>query len=331
MIHFTCAKCGKSFTATNDYAGKNGKCTRCNSAILIPAIKDVPLPELQKPKGIHDESQFVENNYNDEFKKEASPEAFKRKLLWPLDIFLYPANRTGVTMLLIMAGIPLVAMTISTCLSIIPVIGVFVSILAAIILIVVNVYSYVYFCQCVQNSAQGYVRLSVGLGDYMDFWDAFLMMFRIVVSIVLFAAPAFAHLYLKSEADDIPDFIFNFPEYNKPDEFFYYLLAIGAALFPMALLSIIMHESFAGLNPFLILSSLLKTHVFYIGFIVIFWVGIFSVWYIRSYCLKLFSLHPYFLLLAISAYRFIKIYLMMVIMHLMGRFYYKNSERLNWI
>ncbi|MCE5339710.1 MAG: hypothetical protein LLF92_01105 [Planctomycetaceae bacterium] len=331
MIHFTCAKCGKSFTATNDYAGKAGKCTRCKSEIFIPANKDAPPPELQKPKNLPNDPQLVENNYNDEFKKEAPPEAFKRKFPWLLDIFLYPANITGVAMLLIMAGIPLVTLLVSSVFAFIPVIGLFIGFLAGLIVSVVNIYSYVYFCQCVQNSAQGYVRLSVGMGEFMDFWDAFLMMFRIIVSIVLFAAPAFAHLYLSSEADDIPDFIFNFPEYNKPDEFFYYLLAIGAALFPMAMLSVVMHESFAGLNPFLILSSLLKTHVFYIGFIVLFWAGVFSFWYIRSYCFKSFKVNSYSLLFAIGAYRFIKIYLMMVLMHLMGRFYYKNSERLNWI
>ncbi len=331
MIHFTCAKCGKAFTATDDSAGKQGKCARCKSAILIPATVDTPPPELQKAKGINDEPQLVENNYNDEFKKEASPEAFKRKFPWLIDIFFYPANMTGVVMLLIMAGIPLVTIVVSNAFMVIPVIGIFIGFLAAIIISVVNVYSYVYFCQCVQNSAGGYVRLSVGMGDFMDLWDAFLMMLRIVVSIVLFAAPAFAHLYLKSEADDIPDFIFCFPDYYRPDDVFYYLLAIGAAFLPMALLSVIMHESFVGLNPFLLLSSFLKTHIFYIGFIVIFWAGLFAVWYIHSYCFKLFSANSYSLLLAIGAYRFIKIYLVVVLAHLMGRFYYKNSERLDWI
>jgi DNA-directed RNA polymerase subunit RPC12/RpoP len=116
-------KCGKSFTATDDYAGRKGKCTRCESAIFIPATKDAPPAELQKPKNLPPEPP-VENNYNDEYKKEAPPEAFKRKLPWMLDVFLYPANLTGVTMLLIMAGIPLVTLLISSFFKIVPVIGI---------------------------------------------------------------------------------------------------------------------------------------------------------------------------------------------------------------
>jgi hypothetical protein len=160
----------------------------------------------------------------------------------------------------------------------------------------------------VQNSAQGYVRLSVGLGDYMDFWDAFLMMFRIIVSIGLFAAPAFAHLYLKSEAEDIPDFIFNFLIITSPTSF---LLSArnrsgdffdGTAVCYYAGISYRYESVYdIGIN--------FKNARFLCRFYCAFLAGIVGIKYINLYCYKLFGKDELAFMLALGAYRFIKIYL----------------------
>ncbi|MEN6386293.1 MAG: hypothetical protein ABFD79_14000 [Phycisphaerales bacterium] len=328
MIHFSCAKCGKSFTATDDYAGKKGRCIKCKSEIFIPAYIDAPPPELQKPKFVNDEQQNVKV-FHEKTNQELEPEKFKRKFPWLIDIFCFPLTLSGIILMLVLAFVPLVLMVVAIVMYFIPVIGVFISFISVILIISINLYTYFYLCECIENSAQGYVRLSVNISDHADFSETLFTILRIVACLCVFVLPAVIRLYYSNEADNIFDFLFAFGEYNTPDKGFYILLGISAALFPIALLSIIMHESLWGMNPWIIYKSILHTHIFYIWLVFLFWTFVAAI-----ICVKLFILPKctgkLLYIAGICVYRFFKIYVFLILAHLLGRFYYKNSHRLNW-
>jgi len=293
-------------------------------------------PELQKPEFLEsqaDSATCEKNELGIEIKRHKQQEEqkyFIRKFPWFIDIFLYPANVQGLSMLIVLAGIPLLIMCLSILMSFLPVIGLFVSIIGALIIIVINLYVYLYLCQCMQNSAEGYVRLSVSVSEHSDLSEAFFVLLRIIGCLILFFAPALIRLYKNSEMNNIFYFLLHLYEYNQPDKIFYYLLAGGAALFPISLLSVVMHGSLCGLNPFLLIASILKTFFHYAGLILIFWAGIFAIFYIRQYITKVFTGGIFTYTVAFGVFRFIKIYLLMIVAHLLGRFYYKNSQKLNW-
>ena len=141
------------------------------------------------------------------------------------------------------------------------------------------------------------------------------MMLRIIGCFFLFFAPCVIRL-INNE--------------GKTDNLFYYLLAAGAALFPISLLSVVMYDSVRGLNPVLLIKSILKTFFHYAGLVVVLWAGLFVIGYTRIYFIKAFSANFVLFTLGVGIARFIKIYLLMVAAHLLGRYYYKNAERLNW-
>jgi hypothetical protein len=331
MIHFTCAKCGKSFTAINDYAGKKGRCINCKSEIFVPLLENAPPPELKQPKIINDVPQQVENNFYEKSRRQdEQDDSLKRKYPWLIDIFFYPFTKSGLTMILVLAAVPLALMLISYVLGIIPVFGIFISFIAGLIISIINLYVYIYLCQCIQDSAGGHVRHSVSISEQAELGEAFLMMLRLMSCLILFSLPSFVRLYYFNEADNLLDFLFYFGEYRTPDKIFYYLLGFGAALFPMGLLSVVLHESFSGLNPIRICKSILNTHVFYIFVILFFWGGIATIIFIRLFIIKICT-NEILLITAIAIFRFFKIYLLMIVAHIMGRFYYKNSHRLDWL
>ncbi|HBG27097.1 MAG: hypothetical protein A2Y10_00180 [Planctomycetes bacterium GWF2_41_51] len=331
MIYFDCQNCGKWFSAPDNCAGKKGKCSKCNSVVTIPSSnKEFLPPELQKPKFTNDVPEPFVNTLNEEFKDEKDEKDLKRKFPWFIDVFFYPLNATGISMILIMAGIPFLIMCLSLFMMPWPVIGLFISLTGSLIILVINLYAYFYICQCVRNSAEGYVRLSVNVSEYSSLGETFFMMLRTIGCFLFFLILPFIRLYQYNEPDGILDFLLFFPEYSKPDKIFYYVLAASAAVFPMGLLSIIMHSSILGLNPILLIKSVLKTFLYYVPLVLALWASIFAIQYFRFFFTKAAVGNIVLFTIGIGFARFIKIYLLMVAAHLLGRFYYKNAERLNW-
>ncbi|MHC4105977.1 MAG: hypothetical protein ACYSR9_13630, partial [Planctomycetota bacterium] len=92
--------------------------------------------------------------------------------------------------------------------------------------------------------------------------------------------------------------------------------------FPMGLLSIVLFDSLDGLNPILIIGSVFSTFFQYFGMILLFFaigaLSIISVAYLPHSWL--FRLFPNIFLL----------YMSIIYAHLLGRFYWKYQEKLNW-
>ena len=113
--------------------------------------------------------------------------------------------------------------------------------------------------------------------------------------------------------------------FNKRiDPVFWLLLGGGVFFLPMALLSTIMFDSLAGLNPILIIGSIFSTFGKYLGVALAFYVpyaisvGVFTV------------LSPFVSPLTIPIFSLIDLYLLLVAAHLLGWFFYRNEEKLNW-
>jgi len=129
--------------------------------------------------------------------------------------------------------------------------------------------------------------------------------------------------------------------FTKKTDFLYWLLtAVGLLFFPMALLAGFLYDSIVGLNPILIIKSVIKTFSAYLP-VVIFFAGLFAVLStIAPQLPQSESLESILLYLS----RFINIifnprfalrltgfiYLAMIGAHILGRFYWWHKEKLNW-
>jgi hypothetical protein len=101
------------------------------------------------------------------------------------------------------------------------------------------------------------------------------------------------------------------------------IVAAGLFFLPMVLLSTILHDSLWGLNPILIVLSIIRTHVRYLLLVLCFCIpfGLYI-------ALAIYSRHwGSWLTLPAEA---IALYLAYVGSAMLGRFYYRNESCLDW-
>ena len=129
MIEFRCDNCGRKLSIPESNAGKKGRCPKCKRIVFIPGAQKSDSPPLQEnsdeskdgprysafdltllevPKiGEAQEKQTGESDKAAEPKDritqtpEQSDEELvvERKFPWPIDIFLFPASRSGLVIL----------------------------------------------------------------------------------------------------------------------------------------------------------------------------------------------------------------------------------------
>ena len=155
-------------------------------------------------------------------------------------------------------------------------------------------------------AAQGAVRApdimenSPGLSEM---WSYFL---NIVVCVAVFIMPAILyHIYLK-----------------QTDLVFWLLVAYAVALFPMGLLAVLLFDSYSALNPLLLIPSIFSTFFQYFGLIVLTGLLLFGFTTAANFFPEAsfvrYMLQTFF------------IYWLIVIAHLLSRFFWKYKNKLNW-
>ena len=315
MIIFKC-RCGRTIRTADENAGRKGKCPGCGQALVVPAaakatsdvLQFAPLPAANEQKKDEPQPSFYGESIPDE--KDQPPE---RKLPFFIDVFLYPLNKSGLIMLGIFIGVPLVIRILNWfmmigLMSLPPLMPFyyFASFIMWIFEAVVFLYMFWYLAECVRSSAAGWIRapetaaITPGLAEIL--WQVF----KIVLCLILFFGPAAVYFFNVRQAD------------RK----FFAILSAGTFLFPMALLSVIMFDSLSGLNPLVIIGSILST---FFGYILL---AVFAVAFAWSF-LKIVMYDARFAALEwITAA--ISIYLLMVGAHILGRFYYRYERKLNW-
>ncbi|MDO8304107.1 MAG: hypothetical protein Q7T18_12800 [Sedimentisphaerales bacterium] len=340
MIKCSCKSCGKRFNVPPTFAGKKGRCPECKAIVVIlpaeqvqaaakaPAMQDVgasstlsfgtadiklSFPDILETDRIAIESQQQQRHTPsaiDDARMFQKPIATngaksdgKRKFPWPIDIFLYPTNGAGLTQLAIFLGIPFL---IGILTMVAGPFGMFIGIPGIVVMIVINAYMAWYVCECIRDSGNGGVRAPDVLVGSPDLWEVGSQLFQIFACYVFFLAPM----------------IFYFGFTKRFDTVFWALGSYAIFFFPMGLLAVTMFGSLSGLNPILLIGSIVR--VFF------------------SYCIMIAGLTAVTCLFVFlhlrmpraGAGQFIircaDTYLVLVTAHLLGRFYYWKADKLNW-
>lgn len=337
VIKSGCIHCGQKIDVPVSYAGKRVKCPKCQNIVVIPkaenatpvreqgglsdskggakyagfdhALFDIPqengstmqltgqgslsekdLDELQKP---------VEKKVSEE----AEPFGIRR-LPWIIDIFLYPVSFWGLVNIGIFIGVTSFLAEVEKILP--DILACLFWLLTLVIKIMLFLFMYWYFAECVRDSAEGGLRAPNVRGDVPGAVDMFLQMVNIIGCLLIFFIPFVVYVSVARRIDVI----------------FWMLLIYAVFFFPMALLAVVVLDSPVGLNPRLLYSSISNTFRQYCGLVLLIVAAIFLIgmlgwkWGESGY-------------LAFVV-RCVSTYLVFVAAHLLGRFYWKYQEKLNW-
>jgi hypothetical protein len=89
--------------------------------------------------------------------------------------------------------------------------------------------------------------------------------------------------------------------------------------FPMGLLAMIMHDSVSALNPLLLLGSIFRVFLPYVGFVLL----------LGMLVVGLALLWPFLIVLPVIGFAAV-LYGAFILAHILGRFYWRYRDRLDW-
>ncbi len=336
-IKFHCKNCGQKISVPQIHASKKGKCPKCKNIIVIPKVqttssvteqhtsKDIktdsksstqgliPSDVLHKDKiqdlslsqpDISEETAEYEQELEEKSQAETKP-FDKRRLPWLIDVFLYPLNLAGIIhlvglWLLVFLLCPLVMEFLGLGIEYIP-----------IVYTLPVAYVLYYFAECIRDSAAGGCHVP----DFWmhpaksDKWDCILQSLVVLGCIAVCFWPV-AVYYVVTERTDL---------------IYWLLLACGSFFFPMVLLAVVLFDSYNALNPILLIGSIFHTFLPYCGMVLLFYGGALLFMKIdpRLYRLRLLPAVPFI-------FRALQLYLMFVAVGLLGRFYQRYKDRLDW-
>ena len=266
-----------------------------------------------------------------------------RKLPRFIDIFFFPISVSSLTILGIYMfshiALYLLGLIRNIILSCVPFFSMpFVLLFAAIELFFLA-YMFWYFGMCIHESALGAVRApeTLNKSNAEGTSEMIFGLLRIASCILICVGPSLTYYSI----------------INSMDWICWLLLVFGPFFLPMSLLATVMFDSLCGLNPILIISSTVNTFFQYCLFLSMFCVPV-GIVVIVSICFPkdtigivgyvlrgINSLFTFATGLPISLpehttgitcfiLRGVYAYLIMVAAHLLGRFYWKYQEKLNW-
>jgi DNA-directed RNA polymerase subunit RPC12/RpoP len=322
-VRFTCSMCEEEIKVSEDSRGKLTECPHCGCYVEVPSEK-IPA-EAEKPKTsiqLSKEESVSEKPRESpgvlEKKtpiEDASP-AGKRRLPWLIDIFLYPTSRGGLTTIAIIIALIILP---GCCISGRRIVGFLLRIIW-----MVGVYSYMYwyFSECVGDSAAGGLRAPEALSISESFGEMFQNYLRLLACYAFFFGPVTFYYYA----------CIRFSHTRPNAVIFWSLQTYGVFFFPMGILAVVMFDSVRGLSPALLIRSIASTFLPYCGLVILFYglgilfvIGIVgstsagrAVGSILSLILTLISILVGF------------IWMLLVAGHLLGRFYWRYEEKLNW-
>jgi phage FluMu protein Com len=338
-VRFRCKNCGRQVSVASTYAGKKGRCPKCGKVVAIPAprVEETTSSQPEDKSLLHDAllldvprvepsapAVAVESDAETAYQAlqalqggrllRRDDEAPRRKLPWPIDIFLYPLNRAGLTVLILSAGLPFLVRAILRFFMYFS--AVFPPMLVFWVMFIVFhwfalalslLYMNWYVCACIRDSATGGIRATdttastPGLGELLG------QSVVVIAGAAVCLAPAL--IYLNHT--------------RSLDRLFWVLYGVGGFFFPMTLLAIVMFEGLRALNPLLVVGSILSTFLRYCVLVPFCYVLCLLIPVVGRYLFTPSWALAYALL-------FLAFYQLLVLAHLLGRFYWNNQERLNW-
>ncbi len=319
LIDFLCENCGERIRAVGTQAGKKGKCPRCKRAVAIPdkpqRAEPAQKPEVpvEEPKeedvcGLSPEERQLLGGETRDDETELSG---RRKLLWLIDIFLYPTNASGLVHVAVFLFVPILLKLLLRFLMM--GLGSTAGLLVMVLYLFFVGYMFSYLVECIRDSAGGQLRASDPpsglnkeelLGQYA-LWLACYAFF--------FGPVTFYRGYVHLSGIQMNNAVF------------WPLLGYGVFFFPMGILAATQFDSVNGLNPILLICSIASTFLQYCALAMFFAcfcflrVGLLMLSYSRRWGI-LANIVPDLLL----------IWLLLVAVHLIGRFYWRYQDKLNW-
>lgn len=334
MIKFNCKKCSQKLSVPETHAGKKGKCPGCKNILVVPEIQatdsatnqtnsgtadlgtkisadNVILQEAIEKDQIQDEffgftrGPEKSTDYEQEPEEEPSDETEfppERKHPWFIDIFLYPICTPCLITIGIVIIIPLL---LNLAMGLLGAFGILLIAPSMFVNFVISMYFLWYLAECIRDSAEGGIRAPETLANAPSLGELFGQLLRLLICILIFAGPM-GYYYIKT---------------HRTDAIFWSLLAFAVFFLPIGLLAVTLFDSIRGLNPFLLIGSVFSTHFIYFALVVILWGIVLSVIFILK---TLNSIWAIFL----SGY--FVMYILFIVAHLLGRFYWRYQEKLNW-
>lgn len=319
LVGFACENCGEKISAIHTRAGKKGKCPKCKTTLAIPIAHDLTFLDTPAERKIQNQpssqpgasEDVVEREQEEESAGDENESTSGRNLPWLIDIFLYPTSAPGLTHLAIFIGVPLLIHVIRELLG--P-LGLILLFPGYIINFLLGFYMCWYFTECVRDSAAGQVRApeafaDAGIGSMFEQW--------------LYLAACYAIFVLPAALYGIYA--------NRTDTIFWILVAYGVFFFPMGLLAVVMFDTSSAFNPILWLGSIFSTFFQYCGLVLL----------VSGIVLAFLTLtgtgeprDPEEITMGAkileAIFTCLLLYMVFVIAHLLGRFYWRYQERLNW-
>ncbi|MHC4243381.1 MAG: TFIIB-type zinc ribbon-containing protein [Planctomycetota bacterium] len=325
FVRFNCENCGYKSAVSESYAGKNIRCPNCYYIIFISKTDSTGTTQTSSGYSDYDSSllniqeqnilkhrqmcediaseQTAESEEEEEPPQETDPAAL-RKLPWVIDIFLYPFNWPGLKHLAIFILVPPLFNILARFL---PSIFVYLVMIAGFIVnFLIFLYMYWYLVECVHESASGWVRAPLGFGGLPTLRDMFGQVVNIIGCLAVFFAPFVLYMLIAQKTGII----------------FWLLLISAVFLYPMALLSVLMHDSSHGLNFHKFTRSISNTFFPYCGLVLFLILTVVLISLIPSETTE----SP----LGNCIFRFVIIYAAFIGAHLLGRFYWRYQDKLNW-
>ena len=325
FVRFNCENCGYKSAVSENYAGKNIRCPNCYYIIFIPKAESTGTTQTSSRYSNYDSSllniqeqnilkhrqmveyitseQASESEEEEEPPQETDPAAL-RKAPWFIDIFLYPFNKSGLKHLALFILVPPLFNILAR---FIPSIFVYLVLIAGCIVnFLIFLYMYWYLVECVRESAYGWVRAPLGFGGLPTLRDMFEQVVNIIGCLAVFFVPFVLYMLIAQKVGVI----------------FWLLLIWAVSSYPMTLLSVLMHDSNHGLNFRKFTKSISNTFFPYCGIVLFFVLTV-----------VLISLIPLEITespLGNCIFRFVIIYAAFIGAHLLGRFYWRYQDKLNW-
>jgi len=324
-ITFKCQMCEADIDVSQSCAGQIVECPQCGCYAQspeeetkfesgLPVLNDSHQTDAFNKRG-SENNAFVEQmrtcHPNNRTNKEETPQW---RLPWFIDLFLYPASASGLSILAIILFTPLIFELILFCLA--QVLGPFrimlmpLGICFLIADFIIAAYMFWYFGVCVQASSRGKRRAPGILNKDSDAGGGSMVnqMLRIIFCVLIFLAPSLGYYYNTKQTDSI----------------FFSLLGGGAFFLPMALLAMIMFESIWGLNPILIIGSIIRTFFRYCLVVPAFYLVIAA---IVGMVVYVPADSPLLVTIALMA---VALYALLIAAHILGLFFHRNEEKLYW-
>ncbi len=281
----------------------------------LPAQK----PQSSRPfRRFNEEDMFGETPekdaplYPDIMQPKQGITTIKRPFPWFIDIFLYPVNRTGIINLMVTFGVPLLLIMLtagSIALAKAAPLLIFVAVILALSALMTTLLMCLYFgwyvTECVRGSAEGLIRAPDTIGQTPGMMELFALCFQVIICGMVFLGMSWS-----------------FGATFMPPYWVQFMLDTALAfLLPMTLLSIICLDSIRGLNPLTNMKLIGLTFLpyctmaipLYLAHKALFWT-----------CWKLPS--P----LGLITLTLCEVYGAMVSAHVLGRFAWKQQDKLIW-